>query len=69
MRLIDSDALLLKKFADGECDTYEVVYVDEILDAPTVDAVVADMKRLEAREEELKRIVHEWMNEQVEVEG
>lgn len=38
MRLIDSDALLLKKYGEGETDSYEVVDVDDILDAPTVDA-------------------------------
>lgn len=37
--------------------------------AESADAVVADMKRKEGRKEELQRIVQEWMNEQVEVEG
>ena len=39
MRLIDADALLQKKFITDDIDSYDTIPVDEIVDAPTVDAV------------------------------
>ena len=39
MRLIDADALLTKKFITDDIDSYDTIPVDEIVDAPTIDAV------------------------------
>lgn len=39
MRLIDADALLMKKFITDDIDSYDTIPVDEIVDTPTIDAV------------------------------
>lgn len=39
MRLIDANALLTKKFITDDIDSYDTIPVDEIVDAPTIDAV------------------------------